>query len=349
MTAWRSCCVGPNSSIRETLRRIDESSLQVALVVGGDGRLLGTVTDGDVRRGILHGISLEDCVLRVLNPAPTVASGDDTRPRRLMLMQSRRIRHLPLLDEAGRLVGMEVLEDLLKPPSRDNLVLLMAGGLGTRLRPLTDSCPKPMLRVGSRPMLEIILLNFIQHGFQRFCISVHYKASAITEYFGDGARWGVSIDYIHEGERLGTAGALALLPETPHEALLVMNGDVLSTVNLSQFLDFHVHERALATMCVREYEFRVPYGVIRLNGHEVLAIEEKPVQRHFVNAGIYALEPEAVQLVPRNSYFDMTTLFAILVEKGKPVAVFPVCEYWMDVGQHADLQKANGDYGEVFR
>jgi len=346
VTAWRSCCVRPNSSIRETLTRIDESSLQIALVVDADGRLLGTVTDGDVRRGILHGISMEECVLRVMNPAPTVASSDDTRQRRLMLMQSRTIRHLPLLGEAGRLVGMEVLEDLLKPPRRDNLVLLMAGGLGTRLSPLTDACPKPMLPVGGRPMLEIILLNFVQHGFHRFCISVHYKASAVTEYFGNGARWGVSIDYIHEVDQLGTAGALALLPEIPREAVLVMNGDVLSTVNLSQLLDFHLHEHALATMCVREYEFQVPYGVIRLNGHEVLAIEEKPVQRHFVNAGIYALEPEAVKLVPRNSYLDMTTLFATLVEKEKRVAVFPVREYWMDVGRPADLQKANGDFGE---
>lgn len=349
MTAWRSCCVGPNSSIRETLRRIDESSLQIALVVDGDGRLLGTVTDGDVRRGVLHGISLEECALRVMNPSPTVASSADARPHRLILMQSRGIRHLPLLNDAGKLVGMEVLEDLLKPPRRDNLVLLMAGGLGTRLSPLTDRCPKPMLPVGNRPMLEIILQNFIQHGFYRFYISVHYKASAITEYFGDGARWGVSVDYIHEGKRLGTAGALALLPETPREAMLVTNGDVLSTLNLSQLLDFHLHARALATMCVRECEFQVPYGVIRLNGHEVVAIEEKPVQRHFVNAGIYALEPEAAQLVPRDCYFDMTNLFATLMEKEKPVAVFPVREYWMDVGGHTDLQKANGDYREVFR
>jgi NDP-sugar pyrophosphorylase family protein len=323
--------------------------LQIALVVDGDDRLLGTVTDGDVRRGILHGVSLEDCALRVMNPAPTVASDTDACSHRLMLMQSRSIRHLPLLNEAGKLVGMDVLADLLKPPRRDNLVLLMAGGLGTRLSPLTDRCPKPMLPVANRPMLEIILQNFIQHGFHRFYISVHYKASAITEYFGDGARWDVSIDYIHERKPLGTAGALALLPEPPTEAMLVTNGDVLSTLNLSQLLDFHLRERALATMCVREYEFQVPYGVIRLNGHEVLAIEEKPVQRHFVNAGIYALEPEAAQLAPRDCYFDMTTRFATLVDRQKPVAVFPVREYWMDVGRHADLQKVNGDYRQVFR
>jgi NDP-sugar pyrophosphorylase family protein len=224
----------------------------------------------------------------------------------------------------------------------------MAGGLVNRLRPLTDECPKPMLKVGNKPLLETIVENFIEYGFHRFYISVNYMADVVESYFGDGSRWGVDIEYLHEEHRLGTAGALSLLPETPTEAILVMNGDLLTKVNFKQLLDFHYGHQAQATMCVREYDFQVPYGVVKIDGQRITSIDEKPIQRFFVNAGIYVLEPEALDLISSNIFFDMTTLFEKLIELKKEPAVFPIREYWLDIGHLADYNRANGEYRDIF-
>ena len=201
------------------------------------------------------------------------------------------VRHLPIIDESGCLVGLETFEDLLAPTEKNNFVVLMAGGLGERLRPLTETCPKPMLKIGDKPILENILTNFIEYGFRRFFISVNHLAEVVKRYFGTGSDWGVEIHYLQEKHRLGTAGALSLLPQNPSEPIFVMNGDLLTKVNFSQLLDFHFEQKANATMCVREYDFQVPYGVVKIDRHTITAIEEKPVQRLFVNAGIYILEP----------------------------------------------------------
>lgn len=348
MSRWKSTCIAPTASIQDAIRKIDEGSLQIALVVEGD-RLKGTVTDGDIRRAILKGVALQDSVERAMNPSPAVASVGVDRQEVLGRMRRAQVRHMPIVDSSGSLVGMEILDDLLAPQVRSNPVLLMAGGMGKRLTPLTEDCPKPMLQVGGKPILETILLKFADHGFRRFYLSVNYKAEIITEYFGDGSRWGVQIDYIRESERLGTAGALALLPERPVAPILVMNGDVLTRVNMNHLLDFHVAQQAQATMCILEYQYQVPFGVVRVDGHEILSIDEKPTQKFFVNAGIYALQPEVIDLVPRESFFDMTTLFGTLVEQGRKTAVFPLREYWLDVGQRADFEKAELEFEKVFR
>lgn len=345
---WKKTIIGPASSLREAVEVIDAAGLQIALVVDEDGRLLGTVTDGDVRRAILRGRSLDEPVGRVMNENATTARAQDDRETLLSLMRRRRLHQIPVLDATWRVVGLEVLDDLLKPQPKTNPVVLMAGGLGSRLRPLTEDIPKPLLRVGPKPILETIIESFIEHGFGRFFVSVNYKGEMIEAHFGDGSRWGVEIEYLRENERLGTAGALSLLPEPPTEPVFVMNGDLLTRLNFAHLLDFHATHDSAATMCVREYEMQVPYGVIRTQSHRIVDIHEKPTERYLVNAGVYVLQPEALALIPPDRFFDMPELFNVLMDRGDETAVFPIREYWMDVGQLDDFHRANGQFDEVF-
>jgi NDP-sugar pyrophosphorylase family protein len=229
------------------------------------------------------------------------------------------------------------------------VVVIMAGGLGTRLTPITDEKSKPMVHVGPRPILETILDNCREHGFKNFYLSVNYKADMVKDYFGDGSRWDVSIRYLEESQRLGTAGPLSLLPKRPVKPFLVMNGDLLTKINLRQLLDFHAEHTAKATICVREYDFQVPYGVVRIKDHYVLSVDEKPVHRFFVNAGIYALDPDTLDLIPSDTLFDMTSLFQRLIEKSYQTAAFPIREYWLDIGRLNDLERAQVDYDGLFK
>lgn len=348
MNTWKNILLLPETPIRETIRVLDASTAKIVLIVDANNRLLGTVTDGDIRRCILKGMSLDEITHKIMNSDPTVAMVDESRESILHVMQRKALHHIPIVDQDRRVVGLETLGELTQLPTRDNWVVLMAGGLGSRLRPLTDECPKPMLKVGNKPLLETILENFIEYGFHRFYISVNYMADVVKAYFGDGSRWGVDIGYLHEDQRLGTAGALSLLPESPTEALLVMNGDLLTKVNFKQLLDFHAGHHAQATMCVREYDFQVPYGVVKIDDQRIICIDEKPIQRFFVNAGIYVLEPASLGFISANTYFDMTTLFEKLIELNKETAVFPIREYWLDVGQLADYDRANGEYRDIF-
>jgi len=330
------------------VRVLDANATQIVLVVDPEQLLQGTVTDGDIRRAILKGVSLDAQVRDIMNATPTVAGASESREAILTAMKRTKLRQIPLLDERGRVVGLELLDELIDSSTRPNTVILMAGGLGSRLHPLTAKHPKPMLKVGNKPLLETILENFIGYGFGKFYISVNYLADVVMSHFGDGSRWGVEIHFLQENQKLGTAGALGLLPERPAEAVLVMNGDVLTKVNFSQLLDFHHSSGAAATMCVREYDFQVPYGVVNIANDRITSIDEKPVQRFFVNAGIYVLEPHALALVPPNVQTDMPALFEKLIEKKMGAAVFPIREYWLDIGQIADYDRANGEYGDVF-
>jgi dTDP-glucose pyrophosphorylase len=348
MTAWEKIIVLPSTPIREVIEKINESALQISLVVDEGNYLLGTVTDGDIRSGILKGISLDAPVQNIMHRNPTVARPGDDRELILSTMKAQRIHHVPTVDGEGRLIGLETLDDLLKPAPRDNIVVLMAGGLGTRLRPLTNECPKPLLSVGNRPILETIILNFIEFGFRRFYMAVNYKAEMVIDHFGDGSRWGVKIQYIHETKKMGTAGALGLLPERPSQAMVVMNADLITKVNFDSLFAYHKKHNAKATMCVREYDFQVPYGVVTLDKHRLLAIEEKPVKRFFVNAGIYVLEPDVLDFVPRDSYLDMPQLFERLLHQKHEMAVYPIREYWLDIGHVKDYERATNEYKDDF-
>ena len=348
MEEWRKILISPSTPIMNAIRIIDDGSMQIALVVAENNRLLGTVTDGDIRRGILKEISLDSPVQEIMNTNPTVVRIQDDRENILLTMKLKRLHHIPVVDEYGCVIGVETLDQLIQTSSKqENWVVLMAGGLGSRLRPLTNDCPKPLLKVGGKPILENILGNFMEYGFRRFYISVNYKAAMIEDYFGDGSRWGIEIKYIHEDKRMGTAGALGLLPEKPTQAVLVMNGDLLTKVNFEQLLDFHLENQSQATMCVREYDFQIPFGVVKVEKHRLIGIVEKPVQRFFVNAGIYVLEPEAINIIPKNIYYDMPNLFEKIIENNAETAVFPIREYWLDIGRMDDFERANCDYLEL--
>ncbi len=348
MRDWKKVVIAPEMTIRETIKTIDASAMQIALVVDCDKRLLGTITDGDIRRGILKGITLEDTAHQIMNPTPVVAKANESPDIILSLMRSRSIHQIPVVDNEGSLVGVEILDEMLQMPQRHNPVILMAGGLGSRLRPLTDNCPKPLLKVGTKPILETIIENFTEHGFRDFYISVNYMAEMIEQYFGDGAQWGVHISYIREKERMGTAGALSLIPGEVKEPMVVMNGDLLTKVNFNHLLAFHSEHQAKATMCVRDYQVQIPYGVVRVEKHRMTEIEEKPVQKFFVNAGIYVLEPDVLKMIPSQTFFDMPHLFEKLIQHNMETAVFPVREYWLDIGRVDDFERANLEYIKVF-
>lgn len=340
MANWKAVTVSPEMPLADVIAKINASGLQVALVVAPDDCLVGVLTDGNIRRAILAGKSLRVPVSEVMNPAPTAVSAFTPRDEMLVLMRRMAIHHLPLVDNAGRVVGLVTLDELIGVAERPNWVVLMAGGLGTRLQPLTDECPKPLLAVGGKPILETILESFAEQGFKRIFLSVNFKAEMIRNHFGAGDRWGVQVEYLHESTRLGTAGALSLLPEKPSAPIVVMNGDLITRTNFENLLQFHVAQGATATMAVREYDFQVPYGVVRLDGARIEAIEEKPVQKFFVNAGIYALSPEALDHLPAETFFDMPTLFEHLITAGKSTAAFPLREYWLDIGRLEEFERA---------
>lgn len=348
MNLWEKILITPETQIIDAIRIIDDSTLQIALVVDADRRLVGTITDGDVRRAILKEMKLTSPVRQIMNENPIAADLNDSRESILAIMRATKIRQIPIVDGQGVVAGLELFNDLMQPQSQENVVVLMAGGLGSRLRPLTNECPKPLLKVGSKPILETILESFIEHGFRRFHIAVNYRAEMIESYFRDGSQWGAQISYLREEKQLGTAGPLGLLPEIPANPVLVMNGDLLTKVNFQQLLDFHNTHRVHATMCVREYDHHIPYGVVQINRHRLMNIEEKPVQRFFVNAGIYVLGPKALELIPRNGYMDMPDVFREMMTREMDSAVFPIREYWLDIGRMDDFERAGFEYEKVF-
>lgn len=346
MKDWEQLLISPTTSILDTMQVIDKAAKQMAVIADENRVLLGIVTDGDIRRGILKHIPLTESVEKVMNPNPTIFPISTNKKYLKQFMKNQELTFIPLVNENKQICYIQFSNEK-DEQKKDNLVVLMAGGLGTRLRPLTENIPKPLLTVGDRPILETIIDNFKSHGFYNFAISVNYKKDMIMDYFGNGETFGVNISYIHEDKRMGTAGALSLL-SSQNNSIFVMNGDLLTKVNYKQLLNFHEDCQSIATMCVREYDFQVPYGVIQTNHHQLLSIEEKPVQQFFVNGGIYVLNPEAIQEIPKDSYYDMPELFNKLIEQQKNVTVFPIREYWLDIGRIADYEKANIEYTALF-
>lgn len=348
MSMWKELLIHQSYTILDAMKVLDRIGLQIVIVVDADQRLQGIITDGDVRRAILKGVDLSESVSEVMNRNPIVLK-HGTDPRTInRKLKEKNLRHVPVLDENNRIIDLKLAEGSLNRKIYDNLVVLMAGGLGTRLRPLTDEIPKPLLKVGDKPILETIIQNFYEYGFRNFAISVNYKKELIKHYFGDGSNFGVSITYIEEDKRLGTAGALSLLTEKQIKSMIIMNGDLLTKVNFEQLLYFHEENNSQATMCVREYEYQVPYGVIKTRNQQLIAIEEKPIERYFVNAGIYVLNPNVLEMIPPNTFFDMPELFEQLIKENEETVVFPVREYWMDIGRLADYEQANTEYRGLF-
>ncbi|WP_318401304.1 nucleotidyltransferase family protein [Photobacterium leiognathi] len=339
---WKKILLLPTSTIRDALTIIDNESLQIALVVLNN-KLVGTVTDGDIRRGLLNNISLNDSIDKVMNKSPLTADYTFSKSTLISLLESKKISSIPILKK-GELVGLETLHHLLSKPRLDNPVFIMAGGFGTRLSPLTDNCPKPLLKVGNKPILEIILQRFVDAGFHNFYISTHYLPEMIKEYFGDGSQWNVNITYVHEDKPLGTGGALGLLPDTIEQLPLIMtNGDVLTNLDINALLEYHNKEDAIATMCVREYDYQIPYGVVDKDGNRVMGMTEKPTYKFHVNAGIYVVTPKLFNSVKENTNIDMPTLLESFIKDDNKVILYPLTEYWLDIGQMNEYKQAQKD------
>jgi len=350
MKNYKDILLKPTSTIKEALQIIDRGAVQIALVVDKDKKLLGTLTDGDIRRAILNNRSLDSTIEGVYYKNPTVASINDSKEDIINLCTSKNVYQVPVVDNENRVVSIAVLDTLLKPKHYTNKVILMVGGLGTRLRPLTNKVPKPMLHVGGKPILQTIVEKFAYYGFVNIVMCIGYKSNIIQDYFGDGSKFGVKIEYIEEKKRMGTAGALSLLNEAqkPKEPFFVMNGDLLTNINFEHILEFHTNHSAKATMCVREYDFQVPYGVVNIKDGQIISIEEKPIHRFFVSAGIYMLDSSIVDLIPKDLFYDMPTLFEKLIDLGEKTISFPLREYWLDIGRPEEYHKANSEYHKVF-
>lgn len=338
--------LAPGATVREALEAITRNGQNVVLVLDGERRLVGLVTDGDLRRAILRGAALDTPVEQVMNRSPLVGQLSQPRNELLSLMRARRIRQLPLLDAEQRVAALVVLEELVPPARIPNKAVIVAGGRGSRLHPLTEHVPKPLLRVAGKPLLEIILARFQAVGVSDFFISVMHKSSMIEEYFGDGSRYHVRIRYVREVEPLGTIGSLSLIEEPFQHPVFVMNGDVLTRCDFLSMLEFHERSGVAMTAGIVQHEIQMPYGVFEVEGDRITAIAEKPSLGFWINAGIYVLSPDAVRLVPAGQYFDATDLMRLLLSRGMALRGYPIREYWLDVGRQHDLDKANRDMAE---
>jgi dTDP-glucose pyrophosphorylase len=335
-----------SATIQDAIRSLNDSAMQIALIVDGDQRLLGIVTDGDIRRGLLAGLTLASPIEPILQRKALVVSPQLSRDLVLQLMRKNKVHQLPVVDDGGRVVALHQWDSMIAAALRTNVMAIMAGGQGTRMRPHTEACPKPLLPVGGRPILEHIIQRASAEGFRTFVIAVHYLGHMIEDYFGDGSRWSVQIEYLHETEPLGTAGALAALTDKISEPVVVSNGDILTDVRYGELLDFHAQHRAMATMAVRLHEWQHPFGVVRTRGVDIIGFEEKPIARTHVNAGIYAIDPRALQLLGRGERCDMPTLFERIRERGERVVAYAIHEPWVDVGRPDDYLEAAGSENE---
>lgn len=344
MKEWRKTLIGAQHPLIDAIKIIEATTAKSCVVVDSDERLIGMVTDGDIRRGILRGVRLDDPVALVMSTKPLRASVKESEAAVRKTMLAAQVRQVPLVDDDGKVVGLTIPIDEATERFKNHWVLLMAGGLGQRLRPLTKDIPKPMLKVGDKPLLESIVESFHRHGFRNFYISVNYKADVVTKHFGDGSNFGVTIRYLYEDEGLGTAGALGLIDKAPENPLIVMNGDVVTGVDFVSMLDYHQEHAAKATMAVREYNVQIPYGVVHVQNHAIVEIEEKPVHRSFVNAGIYVIDPDVLDLVGRGQKIDMPNLFKKMLDLSLPLSVFPVRESWIDIGRIDDFERANTEF-----
>lgn len=338
--SWRKTLLPSHATLQQAIRSLNETSLQIVLVISPDGTLFGTLTDGDIRRGLLRGLDLNSSIEAIVQREPLVVPPEFTRDTVLQLMQANKIHQLPIVDEGRRVMGLHLWSELMDSRQRTNLMVIMAGGQGTRLRPHTEHCPKSMLPVGGKPMLEHIIERAKAEGFQHFVVAVHYLGHMIEEYFGDGRRWQVHIRYLREESPLGTAGAIGLLSPRPEAPFVVSNGDVLTDIRYGELLDFHCRHGAAATMAVRLHEWQHPFGVVRTKGVDIIGFEEKPIARTHINAGIYVLAPSAINVMNVGEHCDMPTLFGRLQERAARTIVYPMHEPWLDVGRADDLKAA---------
>lgn len=340
--------IGPDETIKKALSVISNGGIKIALVVDKKDKLIGTLTDGDIRRGFLKGLNINSSIKSIIFKKPIVVKKKSLISDELIkIALSKMIYQIPVVNDSGKVIGIHILDELIKFKNKTNKVVIMAGGKGMRLRPLTKNIPKPMLKVGNKPILQTIIENFKKNGFGNFIVCVNYKSKIIKNYFGNGKKFDVKIDYIEEKVQMGTAGALSLIKKNFKEPFFLINGDLLTNLDFEKIIDFHNKHNSMATMSIAEYNFISPYGEVVLKNLNITSIKEKPKHKFYVNAGIYLLDPRCLKLVPKK-YYDIPTLFTKIISKNYKTVSFPLGEYWVDIGRMNDFKKANLEYKSIF-
>lgn len=334
-------------TIRQTMKVLDLGAKGIVFVVDDEKRLIGTVTDGDIRRAILKDFSLDSPIGEIMHKDPISAKKSQTKDEIKDIFLRRAVRQLPILDENDAVIDMITINDILLPEGKENPVVIMAGGLGTRLKDLTREVPKPMLKVGDDPILHHIINNFKQYGYNKILISVNYRAEIIENYFQDGYAYGVKIEYIKEKKRLGTAGGICLAKKYLDKPFFVINGDILTNLNVDDMMDFHIDGNYDITVGIRRHSFQIPYGVIETNNGIIESITEKPVLDYYINGGVYCLNPDIVDMIPNDKYYEITDLIYECIDRGMNVGSYEIKDYWMDIGKMDDYRKANEDVYDV--
>lgn len=336
---WEKALLSPTSLIKDAAQVLSDSALKIVLITDSNLKFMGTVTDGDIRRGLLRGLTLASSISAVINRNPTTVLRKYAREDVLKLMLAKKIFQIPIVDEDSKLVGLHLWDEVITPASHNNLMVIMAGGEGKRLLPKTEKVPKPMLLLGDKPILEHIIVRAKANGINRFVLAIHHLGEVIEEYFGDGQSLGVKVSYIKETFPMGTAGALGLIDPMPKESIIVTNGDVLTDINYSDILNFHTKNRASATIAIASHRWQNPYGVIKNSGIKYLGLSEKPISYFLINAGVYVLEPHTLSAVKNHGFLNMTDLIELLRQAESEVIVFPIYERWSDLGSHEDLNR----------
>jgi dTDP-glucose pyrophosphorylase len=344
---WKKARLPISATLQQAISNLNETAFQVAIITTPDDVLVGTLTDGDIRRGLLRQYNMSSSIESIIFREPLVVPPELSHASVLQLMHSNRIHQLPVVDENRRVVGLHLLDELMEPQQLQNSMVIMAGGQGVRLRPHTGNCPKPMLPVDGKPMIEHIIERAKAEGFQHFIIAVHYLGHMIEEYCGNGSRWNIKIDYLREKSPLGTAGALSLLSPRPKAPFVVSNADVITDIGYSDLLSYHLHHAASSTMAVRVHEWQHPFGIVNTQGVNITSFEEKPIFRNQINAGIYVLNPETLDMLESGELCDMPTLFNRLQSRTAKTIVYPIHEPWLDLGRVDDLKQAQKNKAKI--
>jgi dTDP-glucose pyrophosphorylase/CBS domain-containing protein len=340
LATWEKALLPIDVSLQQVIANLNETSFKIVIIVSTDRVLVGTITDGDIRRGLLQGMGMESSIKDIIFHDPLVVPPQMAQETTRQLMFANKVQQIPIVDEKRRVVGVHLQENLMVLNKIPNLMVIMAGGQGTRLRPHTENCPKPLLPVAGKPILEHIIVGAKAEGFQHFLLAINYLADMIEDYCGDGSKWNVHIDYLREDSPLGTAGAIGLLDPQPQLPFVITNGDVLTDICYSDMLEYHCRNEASASMAVQIHEWQNPFGVVRTNGIDITGFEEKPIVRNHINAGVYVLEPDVLKTLKTGEHFDMPRLFSFLRDNDKRTIVYPVHEPWLDVGCEEDLRRA---------
>jgi len=341
--SWEKALLSPKATLRQAINKLNETTFQIVIITTPDQILVGTLTDGDIRRGLLRNMEMDSSIEPIVERNPLVAPPSFGRGPVLELMQPNKIHQLPIVDESRRVVGLHLLSELLEPAQHSNVMIIMAGGQGKRLRPNTKNCPKAMLLIDGKPMLGHLIERAKAEGFQRFILVVHYLGNMVEEYCGDGSRWDVQIDYLREESPLGTAGGLSLLNPRPEAPFIVSNVDVRTNLSYKDIISYHAKHDAAATMAVRVHEWQHPFGVVQTQGVKIVGFEEKPIVRNHINAGVYVLNPDTLDALKTREHCDMPTLFSRLQGSDAMTIVYPIYEPWLDVGRVEDLNRAQSE------